>query len=73
MWEWLIGALLGFLGELVRSLYTDYTASRTLQENGRLKEQKAALERQLTINQQAQTIRDKVDAETDLNALIDGL
>nr|WP_320142651.1 hypothetical protein [uncultured Cohaesibacter sp.] len=53
MWEWIIGALLGFLGELVRSLYADYTASRTLQENGRLKAQKAALERQLTINKQA--------------------
>ena len=73
MWEWIIGALLGFLGELVRSLYAVHTASRTMQENGRLKEQKAALERQLTINQQAQTIRDKVDAETDLNAVIDGL
>ncbi|WP_319568950.1 hypothetical protein [Cohaesibacter marisflavi] len=73
MWEWIIGALLGFLGELLRSLYADYTASQSIKENGQLKEQKANLEKQLIISKQAQAIRDKVNAETDLNALIDGL
>nr|WP_319516593.1 hypothetical protein [uncultured Cohaesibacter sp.] len=73
MWEWIIGALLGFLGELLRSLYADYTASQSNEEIGQLKEQKANLEKQLIISKQAQSIRDKVNAETDLNALIDGL
>nr|WP_319516751.1 hypothetical protein [uncultured Cohaesibacter sp.] len=73
MWEWIIGALLGFLGELLRSLYADYTASQSNEEIGQLKEQKANLEKQLIISKQAQAIRDKVNAETDLNALIDGL
>ncbi|SFN61184.1 hypothetical protein SAMN04488056_101469 [Cohaesibacter marisflavi] len=73
MWEWIIGALLGFLGELLRSLYADYTASQSNEEIGQLKEQKANLEKQLIISKQAQAIRDKVNAETDLNVLIDGL
>lgn len=73
MWEWIIGALLGFLGELLRSLYADYTASQSNEEIGQLKEQKANLEKQLIISEQAQAIRDRVNAETDLNALIDGL
>nr|WP_321457174.1 hypothetical protein [uncultured Cohaesibacter sp.] len=73
MLEWISGAVLGFLGELIRSLYADYTASQTAKENGRLEEQKANLEKQLTISKQAQAIRDKANAETDLNTLIDGL
>ena len=73
MWEWIVGALLGFMGELLRSLYADYTASQAFKEAGKLEEQKANLEKQLIISKQAQAIRDKANAETNLNSIIDGL
>ncbi len=54
MWEWIIGAALGFLGELLRSLYETYTANQSMKEVGRLEEQKANLEKQITISKQGQ-------------------
>ncbi|PLW76790.1 hypothetical protein [Cohaesibacter celericrescens] len=73
MLEWIIGALLGFLGEFLRGLYQDRVANSALREAGELKAQNDALKEQLKVKDQAQTIKEKTDAQDDFGALIDGL
>ncbi|SNY93948.1 hypothetical protein SAMN04515647_4270 [Cohaesibacter sp. ES.047] len=73
MWEWIIGALLGFLSEFARGLYRDHAASQTLREAGRLEQENNQLKEQANAHTEAQAIKEKINAETDLGAVIDGL
>ena len=73
MIEWLAGALLGFVGEFLRSLYDDHVARSALRENGRLADENARLKEQIRVKDQAQKIKERNDAENDLGAVIDGL
>ena len=73
MWEWIVGVLLGFLSEFLRALYNDHVASSAIRENGRLEQENLQLQEKLRVAKQAKTIGDKVDEESNLNTVIDGL
>ncbi len=73
MWQWIAGVILGYLSEFLRDVFNDYAARSGLRENGRLAQENAQLKEQIRVKEEARRIREKVNAEDDFNAVIDGL
>ena len=73
MWQWIAGVILGYFSEFLRDVFNDYAARSALRENGRLAQENAQLKEQIRAKVEARSIREKIDAEKDFNAVIDGL